>query len=214
MIIDQQFMGASILRADNGGDVVARAVLVGLVARGYVIDKTAEKYWRQLTLITQYAKTVESHPALAACYNMAQDQLQTVDHVEYPALIDMILVECGDDPETLNLNTRNPGMDYFTAHRGSYLSYFVKNVDVLTACCERLSDKSGSPNNNLSPLALEIGLAMKQSLNGKVVNIPALCSLAQKSGNVYRGCRLIKCAFPGSFNHTGCTNCQGGNRHD
>lgn len=213
-ILDQQWMDKSIHRANIAGDLVVRAVLIGLVARGYTIDPKAKKYWRQLTLITQYAKTFESHPALAACYNMAQEKLQAVDKVEYPALIDMILVECGDDPETLNLNSGNAGMDYFTAHRGSYLSYFVKNVDVLTACCERLADKSGSPNNNLAPLAHELGLAMQKSLQGKLVNIPALCSLAQKSGNVYRGCRLIKCAFPGSFNHVGCNSCQGGTGHD
>ncbi len=214
MIINQQWLSDAINRGVEGGDLATRAILVGLVGRGYTIDPASEKYWRQLTIIVQWARTLESNPALAQCYRMTQEQLQSIDVVQYPALIDMILVECGDDPETLDLNSGEAGMDYFTAHRGSYLSFFVKNLDVLKACCQRLSDKSGSPNNNLAPLAYEIGLAMQDSLQGKIVNIPALCNLAGKSGNVDRGCRLIKCAFPGSFNHAGCANCQGGIDYD
>ena len=199
MIIDQHWLDEAISRAAAGGDLTMRAILVELVGRGYILDPTSFDYWQNLTRVTQYAKTSESQPALEACYNMAQSQLQTVDIVKYPALIDMILVECGDDPETINLNSGDPGMDYFSAHRCSYLSFFVRDLDVLNACCERLADGSGSPDNNLQPLTLEIGLAMKDSLQSKPVNIPALCSLAQQSGNVDRGCRLISCAFPDRF---------------
>ncbi len=214
MIINQQWLSGTMNRAATHGDLTARATLVSAIEQGGILDSEDDAYWHNLVMITQYAQTLASNPALARCLMMTKATLEAKGTPTQPALVDMILVECGDDPETMDLNTGNTAMDYFIAHRGSYLSYWAGNLDVLKACTANLSIRDGSPKPEMAPLVFEISLAMQHTLECKEINLPELCTMARVSGDVLRACRLLKCAFPNCFDSIDCVICQGGEGHD
>ncbi len=199
-ILNQQWMTDTIHRADVEGNIAARISLVKEVSMGGTIDHTTPRYWPQLALIAQYAKTFDNEPALVNCYDMARDHLEIKGEPKFPYLVDMILVECGDNPETLDFSEPHSARRYFIAHRGCQHAFRVGNLDVLNVCAERLAHKDGSKYPELAPLVFEIALAMKRSLECKDPNVHGLYQLASMSGDTARACRLIKCAFPDSYN--------------